>query len=53
MFGMFKSDPMKKIRQQYNDKLTEAMKAQRGGDMRKFAELTEEAEKLRAQLESV
>lgn len=51
MFSLFKKDPVKKLRQQYNDKLQEAMNAQRNGDMRAYAELTEEAQSIFQEIE--
>src|SRR3990167_2412422 len=51
MFGLFKSDPAKKLRKQYSAKLEAAMHAQRNGDIRGYATLTEEAEALWKQLE--
>ena len=51
MFGLFKSDPAKKLRKQYSAKLEEAMLAQRNGDIRGYAQLSEEAAALWAQLE--
>jgi hypothetical protein len=51
MFGLFKSDPAKKLRKQYSAKLEEAMQAQRTGDIRSYATLTEEAQALWAKLE--
>lgn len=46
MFGFFKSDPSKKLRKTYAQKSTQAMLAQRKGDMRSYATLTAEAEAL-------
>lgn len=46
MFGLFKRDPKKKLQQDYERKLTEAMQAPRNGDMRANATLTAEAEAL-------
>jgi hypothetical protein len=46
MFGFFKKDPMKKLRQQYDQKLEQAMLAQRSGNLRLFADLTAESEVL-------
>ncbi|NGO90118.1 DUF6435 family protein [Vreelandella stevensii] len=46
MFGLFKRDPKKKLQQDYERKLTEAMQASRNGDMRANATLTAEAEAL-------
>ncbi|MGE6791247.1 hypothetical protein SAMN05216206_0821 [Pseudomonas guineae] len=51
MFGLFKNDPAKKLRKQYSAKLEEAMQAQRNGDIRSYATLSEEAQALWAQLE--
>lgn len=51
MFDLFKSDPAKKLRKQYSAKLEAAMHAQRNGDIRGYATLTEEAEALWKQLE--
>lgn len=50
MFGFLKSDPAKKLRKQYEAKLNQAMLAQRNGDIRRYSELTEEAEALNQQL---
>ena len=41
MFSFLKSDPVKKLKKQ-----EQAMLAQRNGDMRKFASLTEESQEL-------
>lgn len=43
MFGLFKSDPSKKLQKQYDQLLEQGMQAQRNGDMRLFAERTAEA----------
>lgn len=53
MFGLFKTDPTKKIRKQYHSKLEAAMHAQRNGKIRECAFLTAEAEVLREELESL
>jgi len=53
MFGLFKSDPSKKLRKQYDKKLTDAMHAQRRGDIKSYSMLTAEAEKLWSEIESV
>ncbi|MCM8541646.1 MAG: DUF6435 family protein [Lentisphaeraceae bacterium] len=44
MFGFFKTDPVKKAEKLYQSKLTEAMNAQRSGNIQLFAELSAEAE---------
>jgi len=46
MFSFFKSDPVKKLKKQLAEKQHQAMLAQRNGDMRKFASLTEESQEL-------
>jgi hypothetical protein len=51
MFGLFSSDPAKKLRKQYNAKLEAAMQAQRNGDIRTYSMLTQEADALWKQLE--
>ena len=53
MFGLFKSDPKKKLDQQYKALLEQAMQAQRSGDIRKYSELTEQAASKRKELESL
>tara|TARA_R110002153_G_scaffold108951_2_gene249663 strand:- start:1832 stop:2011 length:180 start_codon:yes stop_codon:yes gene_type:complete len=50
MFSFFKSDPTKKLRKTYDQISTDAMLAQRKGDIRKYSELTAEAEKLWQQI---
>jgi hypothetical protein len=50
MFSFFKSDPTKKLRKTYDQLATEAMLAQRKGDIRKYSDLTAEAEKLWQQI---
>lgn len=53
MFGLFKSDPRKKLEKAYAAKLLEARDAQRGGDIKLFAKLTEEAENIVKQIETL
>ncbi|MEN3159821.1 DUF6435 family protein [Alkalimonas sp. NCh-2] len=53
MFGLFKRDPIKKLRKIYDQKLEQAMLAQRKGDMRLFADLTDESEALWQQIEQL
>ncbi|MCC2618099.1 DUF6435 family protein [Aestuariibacter halophilus] len=50
MFGWLKSDPAKKLRAEYNRLLEQGMHAQRNGDMRAYAALTEKAEALWADI---
>lgn len=51
MFGPFKRDPVKRLKAQYEQKALEARDAQRNGDMLRFAALTEESEKIAAEIE--
>ncbi|MDX1574162.1 MAG: DUF6435 family protein [Methylophaga sp.] len=50
MFSIFKSDPVKKLKKQLVQKQEQAMLAQRSGDLRKFAAITEELELLIKQI---
>lgn len=50
MFGLFKTDPVKKLRKQYDKILHDAMQAQRGGDIRLYSELSTEADKVYQQI---
>jgi hypothetical protein len=51
MFGLFKSDPVKKLKEKYAQKLTEAVEAQRNGKIELYANLTVESEKILAEIE--
>lgn len=53
MFGLFKSNPTKKLRKQYDMKLEQAMLAQRKGDIKSYSMLTAEAEKIWEEIESI
>ncbi len=53
MFGWFKSDPIEKLDRQYKAKLKEAMETQRNGNMRLYAELTQQAEAIRESMETL
>ena len=53
MFSMFKSDPVKKLKKQLAQKQEQAMLAQRSGDLRKFAVLTEESEALNKEIQQL
>jgi len=52
MFGLFKSNPNKKMQKQYDMALEKAMHAQRKGDIRLYAELTSQAENLWKQIDA-
>lgn len=53
MFGLFKSDPTRKLKKEYAYKLEQAMFAQRNGDIRKYSQLTAEAEAINAELKKL
>lgn len=46
MFGLFKSNPLKKLRKDYDKALQGAMHAQRNGDIRLYSELSTDADKI-------
>ena len=46
MFSIFKKDPVKKLNKLYEAKLEEAMHAQRKGDIKSYAMITADAEKI-------
>ena len=53
MFGLFKKDPAKKLREQYASLLEEARDLQRMGNIKGFALKTAEAEEVSKQLEAL
>ena len=53
MFNLFKSDPVKKLDKQYHAKLKAAMESQRNGNIRMYAQLSAEAESIRASIEAL
>ena len=53
MFNFFKRNPQQELQQAYENKLTEAMQAQRNGDIRAYSTLQEEAEAIYAKLEAL
>ncbi len=50
MFSIFKKDPIKKLDKLYESKLEEAMYAQRKGDIKSYAMITAEAEKIKVHI---
>lgn len=46
MFGIFKSDPLKKLQAEYEKVSEKAIEAQRNGNIALFAELSKKAEEL-------
>lgn len=53
MLGLFKSDPLKKLKKEHAQKLQLAVQAQRSGQIPRYAELTAEAEVLEAKIEEL
>ena len=53
MFSFLKANPQKKLTKEYDLLLEKAMQAQRNGDIRLYAELTAEAEVIKARLEEM
>ena len=53
MFGLFKSNPTKKLRKNYDIKLEQAMLAQRKGDIKTYSMLTAEAESIWKEIEAL
>lgn len=50
---LFKRDPKKQLQKSYEKKLEAAMHAMRNGDIRRNAELTAEADALKAELDKL
>ncbi len=50
VFSIFKKDPIKKLDKLYESKLEEAMHAQRNGDIKSYAMITAEAEKIKVRI---
>lgn len=50
MFSFLKPDPKKQLQKTYEKLSTEAFQAQRNGDIRKYSELTDQAESIREQI---
>ncbi|PKG80861.1 hypothetical protein CXF85_22415 [Colwellia sp. 75C3] len=53
MFSIFKKDPVKKLNKRYEAKLEQAMQAQRNGDIRSYASITAEAEKIAIEIQAL
>ncbi|MBD64766.1 MAG: hypothetical protein CME62_06140 [Halobacteriovoraceae bacterium] len=53
MFGLFKSNPTKKLRKQHDLLLEKAVHAQRNGKMAEYAKLYTEADKLFKEIEKI
>ena len=53
MFGLFKTDPTKKLQKQYEYLLLVALRLQRKGDIMGYSMKTQEAELIREQIEQL
>ncbi|MCC5854230.1 MAG: Lacal_2735 family protein [Idiomarina sp.] len=53
MFGIFKSNPTKKLRKEHQQLLEKGMLAQRKGDIRTYSQLSLEAEELWKKIEKL
>ncbi|MFK7936609.1 MAG: DUF6435 family protein [Saprospiraceae bacterium] len=54
MFGLFKKkDPAAKLEKEYEDLLARSTEVQRSGDLRAYAAMIEESEKLWARIEAI
>ena len=53
MFGLFKSNPTKKLRKTYDMKLEQAMHAQRKGDIKTYSMLTAESESIWTEIQVI
>jgi hypothetical protein len=53
MFSFLKRDPVKKLNKLYEQKLEEAMHAQRKGDIKSYSLITAEAEQIFTEIKSL
>ncbi len=53
MFGLFKSDPKKKLEKQYHSLLEQGMQMQRNGNIKEYSMLSEQAEAVRKQIDEL
>ncbi len=53
MFSFLKPDPLKALRKSYDQKLEQAMQAQRKGDIKTYSLLTAESEVIWQQIEAI
>ncbi|MCB1145714.1 MAG: Lacal_2735 family protein [Leptospiraceae bacterium] len=51
--ALFKKDPLKKLRKEYDKKLAEALQFQRNGKIPQYAEKTAEAEEVLAEIKKL
>ena len=53
MFSLFKKDPLKKLNKEYSTLLEQALAAQRKGEIRRYSELTAQAEEVAKKIDSI
>jgi hypothetical protein len=53
MFGIFRSDPIKKLKREYAQLMAEARDIQRSGDLKLYAVKISKAEEVARQIESL
>ncbi len=53
MFSFFKSDPVKKLKNKKSMLLEEAMHVQRSGDLKKYATMMEEVERMEKEIKDL
>lgn len=53
MFSLFKKDPIKKLKKSYEQKLEQAMNAQRNGDIKAYSYITSEADIIYKQIKKL
>jgi len=53
MFSFLKSDPLKKLKKEYETKMAQATTAQRSGDIKLYAALTSESEKIWSEIQKL
>jgi len=53
MFGLFKKDPVKALKKEYEALLKKGMETQRSGDIKGYAKITAEAEEVLKKIEAL
>ncbi len=53
MFGLFKGDPKKKLEEEYARILTQAVEAQRNGEIELYGEITVKSEEVLKKIEDL
>jgi len=53
MFGLFNSDPVKKLKKKRSKLLADAVDVQRSGDLKKYARMMDEADQIDKEIESL